>query len=146
MVIESISSSNAAYSTEAGKQSMRQAEKVEMPKTEGTAVRPETVETKAAVGVTNDSEDGQQQAGAQGQGGQQQMSQKFVSDAVSNANSHLPNRTKCEFYYDDVTNRVSITIKDKDTDEVIKEIPPKETLEMVAKMWELAGILVDEKR
>jgi flagellar protein FlaG len=37
-------------------------------------------------------------------------------------------------------------LSDKERKEVIKEIPPEETLEMVEKMWELAGILVDEKR
>ena len=77
---------------------------------------------------------------------QQQMSQKFVSDAVNNANNHMPIKTKCEFAYDETTKRISITIRDKETDEIIREVPPKETLEMVAKMWELAGILVDEKR
>ena len=32
------------------------------------------------------------------------------------------------------------------TKEVIKEIPPEKTLDMIAKAWELAGILIDEKR
>ena len=27
----------------------------------------------------------------------------------------------------------------------IKEYPPEETLDMIAKVWEIAGILVDEK-
>ena len=44
------------------------------------------------------------------------------------------------------TNRVTIKIVDKDTKEVIKELPPEKTLDMIAKAWELAGILVDEKR
>ena len=44
------------------------------------------------------------------------------------------------------TNRITIKIKDKDTDEVIKEIPSEKALEMLAKAWELAGIMVDEKR
>jgi flagellar protein FlaG len=39
-----------------------------------------------------------------------------------------------------------IKIIDKDTKEVIKELPPEETLDMIAKVWELAGIFVDEKR
>ena len=34
----------------------------------------------------------------------------------------------------------------KDTKETIKEIPPEKTLDLIAKAWELAGILVDEKR
>ena len=44
------------------------------------------------------------------------------------------------------TNRVTIKIVDKDTKEVIKELPPEKTLDMIAKAWELAGLLVDEKR
>ena len=51
-----------------------------------------------------------------------------------------------EFSYHEETKRVSIKVIDQDTKEVVKEIPPEETLEMIAKMWELAGILVDEKR
>ena len=43
------------------------------------------------------------------------------------------------------TNRVTIQIIDKDTKEVIKEVPPDKTLDMIAKAWELAGIMVDER-
>lgn len=39
-----------------------------------------------------------------------------------------------------------LRLKIKDTDEVLKEIPSEKALEMLAKAWELAGILVDEKR
>ena len=46
----------------------------------------------------------------------------------------------------EATNRVTIKIVDKDTKEVIKELPPEKTLDMIAKAWELAGLLVDEKR
>jgi flagellar protein FlaG len=35
---------------------------------------------------------------------------------------------------------------DRETEEVIREIPPEKTLEMIQKMWELAGFLIDEKR
>ncbi len=34
---------------------------------------------------------------------------------------------------------------DKETKEVIKEFPPEKTLDMIARIWEMAGILVDEK-
>ena len=43
------------------------------------------------------------------------------------------------------TNRIIIKIQDKDTKEVIKEFPPEKTLDMIAKLWEMAGILVDER-
>ena len=58
----------------------------------------------------------------------------------------LNNNTIAEFGYNEPTNRITIKIKDKDTDEVIKEIPSEKALEMLAKAWELAGIIVDERR
>ena len=44
------------------------------------------------------------------------------------------------------TNRVTIKIVDKDTKEVIKELPPEKMLDMLARMWEMSGLMVDEKR
>ena len=58
----------------------------------------------------------------------------------------LNNNTIAEFGYNEPTNRITIKIKDKDTDEVIKEILSEKALEMLAKAWELAGIIVDERR
>ena len=43
------------------------------------------------------------------------------------------------------TGRVTIKIIDKETKDVVREYPAEETLEMIEKVWELAGILVDEK-
>jgi flagellar protein FlaG len=53
--------------------------------------------------------------------------------------------TSCEFGIHDKTNRVTIKIVDKETKDVIKEFPAEETLDMIAKAWELAGLMVDEK-
>ena len=70
-----------------------------------------------------------------------------IKDAMEQANQKARfKKTACEFAYDDVTHRISITVKDKETDEVLKQIPAEETLEMIAKLWEQAGIVVDEKR
>lgn len=41
---------------------------------------------------------------------------------------------------------MTIKIVDKETKEVIKEFPPEKTLDMIAKVWEMAGIMVDERR
>lgn len=54
--------------------------------------------------------------------------------------------TQLSFKYHEDTNRISITVTDSDTDEVIREIPPEKTLNMLAKAWEMAGLLVDERR
>ena len=70
-----------------------------------------------------------------------------IKEAMEQANQKARfKKTACEFAYDDVTHRISITVKDKATDEVLKQIPAEETLEMIAKLWEQAGIVVDEKR
>ena len=65
---------------------------------------------------------------------------------VKDINKIINNNTIAEFGYNEPTKRITIKIKDKETDEVIKEIPSEKALEMLAKAWELAGILVDEKR
>ena len=53
--------------------------------------------------------------------------------------------TECKFGIDEETNRITIKIIDKQTKQVIKEVPPEKTLKMIAKVWEMAGILVDKK-
>jgi flagellar protein FlaG len=39
-----------------------------------------------------------------------------------------------------------VKVIDIETKDVIKEFPPEKILDMVAKMWEVAGIMVDERR
>ncbi|MHB8129446.1 MAG: flagellar protein FlaG [Mobilitalea sp.] len=74
-------------------------------------------------------------------------SEKQIKEAISKANNKLKGiRTRCEFSYHEETNRVSIKVLDKETQEIIREIPTEEALEMIEKMWEIAGLLVDEKR
>ena len=70
------------------------------------------------------------------------------NETIKKAVNEINQRTNTEaiFGFHDATNRVTIKIVDKESKEVIKEYPPEETLDMIAKVWELAGILVDEKR
>lgn len=75
----------------------------------------------------------------------EQQKQASMGD-VKDIRKVLNNNTIAEFGYNEPTNRITIKIKDKDTNEVIKEIPSEKALEMLAKAWELAGIMVDERR
>ena len=77
---------------------------------------------------------------------EKQLSEKQLKQRISDLNRRLNNNTIAEFGYHDETNRVTIKIVDKDTKETIREIPPEKTLDLIAKAWELAGILVDERR
>lgn len=67
-----------------------------------------------------------------------------IKKAVSDLNKKMSN-TSCQFGIHEGTNRVTIKIVDNDTKNVIKEYPAEETLEMIEKAWELAGIMVDTK-
>jgi len=71
--------------------------------------------------------------------------QATVQD-MKEINKLINRNTVAEFGYNEPTNRITITIKDKETDEVIREIPSEKALKMLEKAWELAGILVDERR
>lgn len=82
----------------------------------------------------------------------QQEEQEHITPAeqvrrvVENLNKFKLANSEAVFGIHDGTHRVTIKIVDKKTTEVIKELPPEKTLDMIAKVWEIAGILVDEKR
>ena len=73
------------------------------------------------------------------------MDTEALKKRISDLNRQL-NSTECQYGVDEITQRVTLKIVDKETKEVIKELPPEKTLKMIAKVWELAGLLVDEKR
>ncbi len=83
--------------------------------------------------------------GAANDSRQNQPSNEQIKQAVEKLNKSLPN-SEAVFGIHDKTNRVTIKIIDKESKKVIKELPPEKTLDMIAKVWEMAGILVDEKR
>jgi flagellar protein FlaG len=85
---------------------------------------------------TDMSQDGQQSAGV---GANTQ-----IKKAVDEINKKVQN-SEAIFGIHDATNRVTIKIIDKDTKKVLKEYPPEKTLDMIAKVWEVAGLLVDQK-
>jgi flagellar protein FlaG len=74
-----------------------------------------------------------------------EITNNVIKKMISEINSKLNKNTEAVFGIHDETNRVTIKIIDKDSKEIIKEIPPEKTLEMIAKIWEIAGLLVDEK-
>ncbi|MBQ9512292.1 MAG: flagellar protein FlaG [Lachnospiraceae bacterium] len=69
-----------------------------------------------------------------------------IKKAISDLNKKISSNSEAVFGIHDKTNRITIKIVEKDSKKVIKEFPPDKTLDMIAKVWELAGIMVDEKR
>jgi flagellar protein FlaG len=73
--------------------------------------------------------------------------QQKMEQAIAEANKILkPTNKSFQYSVHDETHEIMIQVKDNDTGEVIKEIPSEESLDRVAKMRELAGIVIDEKR
>ena len=75
----------------------------------------------------------------------EKVSDSSLKKAVEDINRNSSN-TEAIFGYHEGTNRVTIKIVDKDTKEVKREYPAEETLDMIQKIWEMAGLMVDEKR
>ena len=67
---------------------------------------------------------------------------KKAVESINRSQSH----TEAIFGIHEGTNRVTIKIVDKESKKVIKEYPPEKTLDMIQKLWEMAGLMVDEKR
>lgn len=76
----------------------------------------------------------------------EQANAEQIKKAVEQLNKKMSANSEAVFGIHEETNRVTIKIVDKNTKETIKELPPEKTLDMIAKVWEIAGILVDEKR
>ncbi|MBQ4531310.1 MAG: flagellar protein FlaG [Lachnospiraceae bacterium] len=98
-------------------------------------------EKKISADVTGISEEQTKENGKTG------MGKNAAKSVVDTANDLLKtNRTSARLKYHEATKQVSIKIVDDVTQEVIKEIPPEKSIEMLEKMLEMTGILVDEKR
>ena len=66
---------------------------------------------------------------------------------IERANKAINGANKSFVYaIHEATNQIMVKVIDKDTNEVIREIPSEKILDMVAKMWELNGLFVDERR
>jgi len=89
--------------------------------------------------------DGESGNGQNPQQEQPSPSAEAVKKAVEELNKKMSNSV-AQFGIHEETNHITIKIVDKESRKVIKELPPEKTLDMIAKVWEMAGILVDEKR
>ncbi len=72
--------------------------------------------------------------------------QDDIMQAVKRANKALEGTNRrFEYSIHEQTNTIMIKVIDTETNEVIREIPPEKILDLIAKLWELAGIIVDER-
>ncbi|HEX3030983.1 MAG TPA: flagellar protein FlaG [Bacillota bacterium] len=80
-------------------------------------------------------------------GGTMVPNERAIMDAIANANKVTINHsTRAEFTVHERTKDIMVKIIDTETNQVIREFPPKKFLDLLAKLWDLAGVLVDERR
>ena len=76
----------------------------------------------------------------------EQELQDIQNRAIEQANKSLKQYNRViERAVHPVTHTLMYTVKDEKTNEVIAEFPPRKIQDMVAKMWEMAGLVVDAK-
>lgn len=144
MGIEPISSMMTVQAQGSAVQRPQPQVQAEKPESADSSVQAaEKVDLTTSV-VENAQEKGRSDNGEQ-QGKEQQATNEQIRKAVEQLNKNMAN-SEAVFGIHEGTNRVTIKIVDKSTKEVIRELPPEKTLDMIARVWDMAGILVDEKR
>ncbi len=74
----------------------------------------------------------------------QQQSEKNSQLASILANNHLSRVVQLDFEMDKDTKRVIVRMVDRDSGEVIRQIPPEEVLRAAKAMADFKGLLVDQ--
>lgn len=146
MAIESVGAGSAAsYQTATADAVVKPVQQAKDAQVQQTTVANTLTKDSVSIKVNSDSDFEQSSDGGNGQLSGE-MSQEEMHKKLAELNKSINKHTECKFDYHEKTKRFSIKIVDKDTQEVIREVPPEKLLDMIAKTWELAGLLVDEKR
>ena len=80
-----------------------------------------------------------------------QSSEEFnaseINNLVSSANQLVDavSNNKVNFLYDESKDQHIVLVRDIDTNEVIREIPPKEMLDLLKNLEDITGIIYDNK-
>lgn len=108
-----------------------------VPKTSDKSLDNNPRERKPAPPIRED--EGRQRQGYESQ-------RENLEKAVDQTNQMIfKDDRRFEFKIHEGTRRIMVKLVDKETDETIKEIPPEKILDLIASIWDLVGILVDER-
>ena len=140
MGIEAIKGAAMTYQGSTSTAETREETRAKVEQTENVGISNNIAKATVALDTKQTSGEG---TGSNAQDQEKQNAQ--IKKAVEDINKKAVN-SEAIFGIHEATNRVTIKIVDKDTKKVIKELPPKKTLDMIAKVWEMAGLMVDEKR
>ena len=141
MGIEAIKGAAMTYQGSTSTAEIREETRAKVEQTENVGISNNIAKATVALDTKQTSGEG---TGSNAQQDQEKQNAQ-IKKAVEDINKKAVN-SEAIFGIHEATNRVTIKIVDKDTKKVIKELPPEKTLDMIAKVWEMAGLMVDEKR
>ncbi|WP_312889042.1 flagellar protein FlaG [Desertibacillus haloalkaliphilus] len=82
----------------------------------------------------------------QSEKGSEKVSRADLEEQIEGMNQMLDlNFTSLKFNVHEDLDRLFVQVVNRDTDEVIREVPPEQFLDMVASMLEHVGLLIDER-
>jgi len=142
MAIEAIKGAGMTYQGSSASAEVRAEAQVRTEQAQVASVSAQLAKETTNMTAKQASGDG---GGYQNSAQSQQAQKAKIEKAVEEINKKAHN-SEAIFGVHEETNRVTIKIVDKETKEIIKEFPPEKTLDMIAKVWEMAGLFVDEKR
>lgn len=74
------------------------------------------------------------------------MTEEQLEEVIRESNRMIfGDKEKFAFTIHEGTGRFLVRLVDKETEEVIREIPPEKLLDLIANIWEMVGIFVDER-
>jgi flagellar protein FlaG len=77
---------------------------------------------------------------------QSEIADDMIINAIKEANKQLLGvNTELHYRVHEKTNQIMVKIVDKESGDIIREVPPEKTLDLFAKILELAGLLIDER-
>jgi flagellar protein FlaG len=75
------------------------------------------------------------------------MSDKVLIKAIDRANKAITgSQKKFEYSVHQPTGDIVVKVLDADTNQVIRELPPEKYLDLIDKLQEICGVIIDEKR
>ncbi|CCQ96899.1 hypothetical protein CULT_510023 [[Clostridium] ultunense Esp] len=118
------------------------------PVTPGKRVSPGMAEDVYMINGMKDQDRGSENLGLDAKAARERgtLTPEEAKKAVEGFNAILkPTQSHVKFLYHEKMGEYYVQIIDDNTNEVIREIPPKKLLDMVASIWEQIGLIVDEK-
>ena len=144
MAIEPLGTTAMSYQGMTSNASAKPVQESRDAQVQETQIAQETAVKITDFTIQSEKDSGQHQGNDPGS--EQQQNEK-IRKSVEQINRQIGHQhVEAQFGIHKATNRVTIKIVDKDTNEVIREVPPEKTLDMIARVWEMAGILIDERR